>query len=230
MHQYTVITITNISNENVPDFALYRLWKTETNQFPSFPLCRCKQTIPKIDPPPPSLNRKRASRTLSPGSEVTALFAPGDAATNGGSSSRSSSLSFPDVTPSSLSSADFHSLSNADSSGDSSSSSASEDSGVRSETKSLLSPLRDDDDDDDNNNDPFGERGTFLSASSRCHSPQEELVSHPGLAAPPTGPQASNTMNDTRLHISFSEDELLESSPEEPGVTQRSQEELAAST
>lgn len=181
---------------------------------------KCKQTIPKIDPPPPSLNRKRASRTLSPGSEVTALFAPGDAATtNGGGSSRSSSLSFPDVTPSSLSSADFHSLSNADSSGDSSSSSASEDSGVRSETKSLLSPLRDDDD-DDNNNDPFGERGTFLSASSRCHSPQEELVSHPDLAPPPTG--ASNPMNDTRLHISFSEDELLESSPEEPGVTQRS--------
>lgn len=210
------------------DSIVHRLWKTKTNQFSSFPLPRCKQTIPKIDPPPPSLNRKRASRTLSPGSEVTALFAPGDAATNGGSSSRSSSLSFPDVTPSSLSSADFHSLSNADSSGDSSSSSASEDSGVRSETKSLLSPLRDDD--DDNGNDPFGERGTFLSASSRCHSPQEELVSHPGLAPPPTGPQASNPMNDTRLHISFSEDELLESSPEEPGVTQRSSEEPAAST
>lgn len=178
---------------------------TQPKQFPSpFPLRRCKQTIPKIDPPPPSLNRKRASRTFSPGSEVPGLFAPGEA--NGGSS-RSSSLSFPDVTPSSLSSADFHSLGN----GDSSSSSASEDSGVRSETKSLLSPLQDDDDD------PFGERGTFLSASSRCQSPQEEQASHPT-----TGPRASDPLDDTRLHISFSEDELLESSPEEPGVPQRS--------
>lgn len=147
-----------------------------------------------------------------------ALFGPSEVATNGGGSSRSSSLSFPDVTPSSLSSADFHSLSNVDSSGDSSSSSASEDSGVRSETKSLLSPLRDDDDD----NDPFGERGTFLSASSRCQSPQEELVSHSGLTPTTTGPPASNPMNDTCLHISFSEDELLESSPEEPSVQQRS--------
>lgn len=186
-----------------------------------FLLHRCKQTIPKIDPPPPSLNRKRASRTLSPGSDVTVLFGSGEVGNNGGGSSRSSSLSFPDVTPSSLSSADFHSLSNADSSGDSSSSSASEDSGVRSETKSLLSPLRDDDD-DNNNNDPFGERGTFLSASSRCHSPQEELISHTGLTPTAAGPLASNTNNDTRLHISFSEDELLESSPDEPSVPQQS--------
>ncbi|KAG7238582.1 hypothetical protein INR49_030656 [Caranx melampygus] len=187
---------------------------------------RCKQTIPKLDPPPPSLNRKRASRTLSPGSEVTAVPVPGEVSVNDAAPSRSSSLSFPDITPSSLSSADFHSLSN----GESSSCSASEDSGVRSETKSLLSPLRDDDD-------LFGDRGTFLTASSGCDSPLEETneavisptESYP--AEPPILPTHLDTyehplpfsspVNDTCLHISFSEDELLESSQEDPNVPQR---------
>lgn len=184
-----------------------------------------KQIIPKIDPPP-SMNRKRASRTLSPGSEVTAVPLTGEVTTNDGAPSRSSSLSFPDITPSSLSSADFHSLSN----GESSSCSASEDSGVRSETKSLLSPLRDDDD-------LFGDRGTFLTASSGCDSPLEErgeavLSSSAESAEPPTNASYPDTcehplpfsspMNETCLHISFSEDELLESNQEDPNVPQRS--------
>ncbi|XP_030006130.1 carboxyl-terminal PDZ ligand of neuronal nitric oxide synthase protein [Sphaeramia orbicularis] len=187
-----------------------------------------KCTIPKLDPPPPSMNRKRASRTLSPGSEVTSVPTPLEVTTTDGAPSRSSSLSFPDVTPSSLSSGDFHSLSN----GESSSCSASEDSGVRSETKSLLSPLRDDDD-------LFGDRGTFLTASSGCDSPQEErnqaLLSPaesypeaPPVSLPPHSdtcgqlPPFSSPMNDTCLHISFSEDELLESSQDDPNVPQRS--------
>ncbi|XP_010782449.1 uncharacterized protein [Notothenia coriiceps] len=172
-----------------------------------------KQTIPKLDPPP-SMIRKRSSRTFSPGSgEVTA---------NDGAPSSSSSLSFPDITPSSLCSADFHSLCN----GESSSCSASEDSGVRSETKSLLSPLRDDDD-------LFGDRGTFLTASSGCDSPLEDrndLFSSESYPADPTSrpdtnehlPPFSPPMNDTCLHISFSEDELLDISQEEPSVPQRS--------
>ncbi|XP_028457134.1 carboxyl-terminal PDZ ligand of neuronal nitric oxide synthase protein isoform X1 [Perca flavescens] len=185
-----------------------------------------KQMIPKLDPPP-SMNRKRASRTLSPGSEVTAVPTAREATADDGAASHSSSLSFPDITPSSLSSADFHSLSN----GESSSCSASEDSGVRSETKSLLSPLRDDDD-------LFGDRGTFLTASSGCDSPVEErneavlssselyhaepptLASHPDTYEHPL--PFSSPMNDTCLHISFSEDELLESNQEEPNVPQRS--------
>lgn len=188
---------------------------------------KCKQMIPKLDPPPPSLNRKRASRTLSPGSDIPAASTPGEVTANDAAPSRSSSLSFPDITPSSLSSADFHSLSN----GESSSCSASEDSGVRSETKSLLSPLRDDDD-------LFGDRGTFLTASSGCDSPLEdrcEAVLSPSEsypAEPPTLVSHSDTfehplpfsspMNDTCLHISFSEDELLESNQEDPNVPQRS--------
>ncbi|KAI3362167.1 hypothetical protein L3Q82_012490, partial [Scortum barcoo] len=186
-----------------------------------------KQTIPKLDPPPPSMNRKRASRTFSPGSEVTAVSAPGEVTANDVAPSRSSSLSFPDITPSSLSSADFHSLSN----GESSSCSASEDSGVRSETKSLLSPLRDDDD-------LFGDRGMFLTASSGCDSPLEErcggvlscsevyhaetpvLVPHSNTCEHPL--PFSSPMNDTCLHISFSEEELLESSQEDPNIPQRS--------
>ncbi|XP_068562749.1 carboxyl-terminal PDZ ligand of neuronal nitric oxide synthase protein isoform X2 [Cebidichthys violaceus] len=180
-----------------------------------------KFMIPKLDPPP-SMNRKRASRTLSPGTEITAAPA------NDGAPSSSSSLSFPDVTPSSSSSADFHSLSN----GESSSCSASEDSGVRSETKSLLlSPLRDDDD-------LFGDRGTFMTASSGCDSPPEErheavLSASESYSAEPPSPASrpdtyerplpfSAPLNDTCLHISFSEDELLESNQEDPNVPQRS--------
>ncbi|KAG7499264.1 carboxyl-terminal PDZ ligand of neuronal nitric oxide synthase protein-like [Solea senegalensis] len=189
---------------------------------------KCKQTIPKLDPPPPSLNRKRASRTMSPGSDVIAVPTPGDFAANDvAPSRRSSGLSFPDITPSSLSSADFHSLSN----GESSSCSTSEDSGVRSETKSLLSPLRDDDD-------LFGDRVTFLTASSGCDSPTEEgneSVLSPTESCPAepsvftshldTHEQPlpfSSPVNDTCLHISFSEDELLESSQDDPTVPQRS--------
>ncbi|XP_013862057.1 carboxyl-terminal PDZ ligand of neuronal nitric oxide synthase protein isoform X2 [Austrofundulus limnaeus] len=181
---------------------------------------KCKQIIPKLDPPPPSLNRKRASRTFSPGSEVPAVPPPAEVGTIKAAPSRSSSLSFPDITPSSLSSADFHSLSN----GESSSSSASEDSGVRSETKSLLSPLCDDDD-------LFGDRAAFLTASSSCGSPLERSAgvvlafseSSPAEPSPLTsdacGHPLSSPVNDTCLHISFSEDELLESGQE---VTQQS--------
>ncbi|KAM9841896.1 carboxyl-terminal PDZ ligand of neuronal nitric oxide synthase protein [Aulostomus maculatus] len=178
---------------------------------------KSKQMIPKLDPPPPSMNRKRASRTLSPGSEVTSMFAPGETTANDAAPSRSSSLSFPDVTPSSLSSADFQSLSN----GESSSCSTSEDSGVRSETKSLLSPLRDDDD-------LFGDRGTFLTASSGCDTPPEErcegVLSSTDSHLNTNEHQLldSSPMNDTSLHISFSEDELLENIQEDPNIPQRS--------
>ncbi|XP_061787600.1 carboxyl-terminal PDZ ligand of neuronal nitric oxide synthase protein [Nerophis lumbriciformis] len=155
---------------------------------------KCEQTIPKLDPPPPSLSRKRASRTLSPGSKVVSfLDAP---------PSRSSSLSFPDITPGSLSSADFQSFS---------SGSASEDSGVRSETKSLLSPLQGDDED------VFGEPGAFLMSSSCDDSPQESL----GWRSPVL-PSSSPPVNHTCLHISFSEDELLDTCQEDKSVPQRS--------
>ncbi|KAK9532369.1 hypothetical protein VZT92_009756 [Zoarces viviparus] len=179
-----------------------------------------KFMIPKLDPPP-SMNRKRASRTFPPGTEVTAAAPkPGEVTADDGAPSSSGSLSFPDVTPSPLSSADLHSLSN----GESSSCSVSEDSGVRSETKSLLSALRDDDD-------LFGDRETFMTASSGCDSPPEErheavlsspspLASHPDTYERPM--PSSAPLNDTCLHISFSEDELLESNQEDPNVPQRS--------
>lgn len=165
--------------------------------------------IPKLDPPPPSLNRKRASRTLSPGSDITAVYTPEEVTANDAAPSRCSSLSFPDVTPSSLSSSDFHSLSN----GESSSCSASDDSGVRSETKSLLSRLRDDDD-------PFGDRVTFLTACSGCDSPLEDgcRESLPAETPNVVCNVPSSPLNDTCLHISFSEDELLESGQEEPNI------------
>lgn len=180
--------------------------------------------IPKLDPPPPSVNRKRASRTFTPGPDAPTVFLPGETVANDAAPSRSSSLSFPDITPGSLSSADFQSLSN----GESSSCSASEDSGVRSETKSLLSPLRDDDD-------LFGDRGTFLTASSGCESPSEERCasalssrgSYPAEAQTShlntnEEPPPVSCLNDTCLHISLSEDELLDGSQEDAHVPQTS--------
>ncbi|XP_062414996.1 carboxyl-terminal PDZ ligand of neuronal nitric oxide synthase protein [Pungitius pungitius] len=159
-----------------------------------------KFTIPKLDPPP-SVSRKRASRALSLCSEVAAAPKPGGGA------------SFPDVTPGSLQSADFHSLSN----GESSSCSASEDSGVRSETRSLLllSPPPGEDGEED---DPFGDGGTFLTAPSGCGSPAAEEEEGGDEEAALFGPLP----DDTCLHISFSEDELLESGQEDPDAPQRS--------
>ncbi|XP_004074728.1 carboxyl-terminal PDZ ligand of neuronal nitric oxide synthase protein [Oryzias latipes] len=186
-----------------------------------------KQVIPKINPPPPFMNRKRSSRTFSPGSEVTAMPPHTEISTIEVAPSRSVSLSFADETPSSLSSADFHSLSN----GESSSSSASEDSGVRSETKSLLSPLRDEDD-------LFGDRQMFLSSARGCGNPLQENgdATLSSSESPPREtsstasqseacemPPAISGMDDTCLHISFSEDELLEGSQDHTSGPQRGQ-------
>ncbi|XP_051906624.1 carboxyl-terminal PDZ ligand of neuronal nitric oxide synthase protein isoform X3 [Hippocampus zosterae] len=151
--------------------------------------------VPKLEPPPPSLNRKRASRTLSPGSTQD----PGPDHPGPSPPGRNSLLfSFPDVTPGSLSSADFHSLS--------SSCSASDDSGVRSETKSLLSPLQDDG--------ALADRGTFGTAV--CNGRDENLDLSQGQSP------ASSPVNDTCLHISFSDDELLENCQDEHSIPQRS--------
>ncbi|KAL0965184.1 hypothetical protein UPYG_G00277880 [Umbra pygmaea] len=196
---------------------------------------RFKQIIPKLDPPPPFFNRKRASRTLSPGSEfntpATLLnsVVDGKGGVPSSGPSRSESLSFPDITPCSLSSeasGDFHSLSNGGTESGSCGS-ASEDSGVRSETKSQLSPLHDEED-------PFGDRGTFLTASSCCGSPLEDMRAETGSPSCVTASPSmhgnhyertlffSSPINDTCLHISFSEDELQESSPEDASVPHQS--------
>ncbi|XP_057675716.1 carboxyl-terminal PDZ ligand of neuronal nitric oxide synthase protein isoform X3 [Corythoichthys intestinalis] len=133
--------------------------------------------IPKLDPPPASSNRKRASRTLSPGSirdSVPSL--PGSSPPGSGGLL----FCFADATPGSLSL--------------SSSCSASDDSGV----KSLLSPPRDDDD-----GDAASDRGTLMTP---VHN----------------GSPVSAPADDTCLHISFSEDELLENCQEDHTVPQRS--------
>lgn len=174
--------------------------------------------IPKLDPPP-AMSRKRASRALSLCSEVTAGAKPGAGAANNAGTpggGGGGGLSFPDVTPGSLRSDDFHSLSN----GESSSCSASEDSGVRSETRSLLlllSPPRGDDggEEEGDDDDPFGDGGTFLTANSG--SPAEER----DRAARFESESFSAPGDDTCLHISFSEDELLESNQEDPTAPQR---------
>ncbi|KAK7880058.1 hypothetical protein WMY93_033276 [Mugilogobius chulae] len=167
--------------------------------------------IPKLDPPPASTSRKRASRTLSPASETAC--APLDTSANDEAPSRCSSLSFADITPSPLSSGDFHSFNN----GETSSCSTSEDSGVRSETKSLFSPLCDDDN-------LFGEQMTFVTATSGCDSPPErerrESTDSPSELRSHLDSEQSN-MNDTCLHISFSDEELLESNQETTSVPQR---------
>ncbi|XP_072530261.1 carboxyl-terminal PDZ ligand of neuronal nitric oxide synthase protein [Salminus brasiliensis] len=147
---------------------------------------RFKQIIPKLDPPPPPLNRKRSNRTFSPGSK-----------TNGSS--------FPDITSSTVSPSDFFSFSN----GGSVSCSVSEDSGVRSDNKSLTSPQP--------GEDLFEDRSSaLLSTSSTCSSLPEDRPlagTPPDLATPHSYEHTlpfSSPINETCLHISLSEDELLE--------------------
>ncbi|XP_062410595.1 carboxyl-terminal PDZ ligand of neuronal nitric oxide synthase protein [Sardina pilchardus] len=191
---------------------------------------RFKQIIPKLDPPPPPINRKRSIRTLSPGSEAdpkpSSTPTPTSVSNGSGFPDLCCSASFPDATSCSVSpGGDFYSLPNGEavSASLSCSCSASEDSGVRSEEKSLVSPtpppssaLP--------GEDPFEDRGSaFLSASSTCSSlPEDRLpVAAETVAVTPPRPATphsyghtlpfSSPLNDTCLHISLSEDELLES-------------------
>ncbi|KAI1904731.1 hypothetical protein AGOR_G00008720 [Albula goreensis] len=184
---------------------------------------RFQQIIPKLNPPPPTTNRKRPNRTFSPGQESDPKATPLTTPTEmNGVVCLGSSTSFPDITPCSFSSCDFQSLSN----GESGSCSASEDSGVRSEEKSLVSPQQDD---------PFEDAGTFLSASSSCSSHLEDRAGFGCVPAPQPPPSPirnsdaydhtlpfSSPINETCLHISFSEDELLDTSTEDSSVPQRS--------
>ncbi|XP_043096400.1 uncharacterized protein si:dkey-34e4.1 isoform X2 [Puntigrus tetrazona] len=157
---------------------------------------RYKQTIPKLDPPPQPLNRKRSNRTLSPGVEAELR----SSAANG---NVSSSSSFPDITLCSVSPGDFYSHTN----GNSASCSASEDSGVRSDDKSLISPQSRDDPSDD-------QSSAFISTSSTCSSLPEDHPATPPHSTTPLGYEQtmpfSSPVNDTCLHISLSEDEFLE--------------------
>lgn len=180
-------------------------WLTK---FAYFCVQRYKQTIPKLDPPPQPLNRKRSNRTLSPGVEAesrsSAVATPvnGNILTNVNSSS-----SFPDITLCSVSPGDFYSHTNSNSV----SCSASEDSGVRSDDKSLISPQSRDDPSDD-------QSSAFISTSSTCSSLPEDHPAVDGVTPPHSTTLLgyeqtipfSSPVNDTCLHISLSEDEFLE--------------------
>ncbi|XP_067294747.1 carboxyl-terminal PDZ ligand of neuronal nitric oxide synthase protein isoform X2 [Pseudorasbora parva] len=169
---------------------------------------RYKQTIPKLNPPPQPLNRKRSNRTLSPGVEAVTRSSAEATAVNGNVFTNvSASSSFPDITLCSVSPGDFYSHTN----GNSMSYSASEDSGVRSNDKSLTSPQSRDDPSDD-------QSSAFISTSSTCSSLPEDHPAVDGGTPPhsttPLGFEQtipfSSPMNDTCLHISLSEDEFLE--------------------
>ncbi|XP_073696150.1 carboxyl-terminal PDZ ligand of neuronal nitric oxide synthase protein [Garra rufa] len=169
---------------------------------------RYKQTIPKLDPPPQPLNRKRSNRTLSPGVEPELRFSTVATPVNGNVLTNvSGSSSFPDITLCSISPGDFYAHTN----GNSVSYSASEDSGVRSDDKSLISPQSRDDPSDD-------QSSAFISTSSTCSSLPEDHPAVDGVTPPhsttPLGYEQtipfSSPVNDTCLHISLSEDEFLE--------------------
>ncbi|XP_016143262.1 carboxyl-terminal PDZ ligand of neuronal nitric oxide synthase protein-like [Sinocyclocheilus grahami] len=171
---------------------------------------RYKQTIPKLDPPPQPLNRKRSNRTLSPGVEAESRSSAVATPVNGNKLTNvNSSSSFPDITLCSVSPGDFYSHTN----GNSVSCSASEDSGVRSDDKSFISPQSRDDPSDD-------QSSAFISTSSTCSSLPEDHPAVDGVTPPhsttPLGYEQtvpfSSPVNDTCLHISLSEDEFLEDS------------------
>ncbi|XP_021327300.2 carboxyl-terminal PDZ ligand of neuronal nitric oxide synthase protein isoform X1 [Danio rerio] len=163
---------------------------------------RYSQIIPKLDPPPQPLNRKRSNRTLSPGVEAEYRNSTIATAVNGNILPNvSASSSFPDITLCSVSPGDFYSHTN----GTSVSCSASEDSGVRSDDKSLISPQSRDDD----------QSSAFISTSSTCSSlPEDHPAADGGSPRQSTTPEQtipfSSPVNDTCLHISLSEDEFLE--------------------
>ncbi|XP_016130698.1 carboxyl-terminal PDZ ligand of neuronal nitric oxide synthase protein-like [Sinocyclocheilus grahami] len=169
---------------------------------------RYKQTIPKLDPPPQPLNRKRSSRTLSQGVEAESRSSAVAAPVNGNVLTNvSGSSSFPDMTLCSISHGDLYSHTN----GNSVSCSASDDSGVRSDDKSLISPQSRDDPSDD-------QSSVFISTSSTCSSLPEDHPAVDGVtplhSTTPLGYEQtipfSSPVNDTCLHISLSEDEFLE--------------------
>ncbi|XP_077087172.1 carboxyl-terminal PDZ ligand of neuronal nitric oxide synthase protein isoform X1 [Siphateles boraxobius] len=164
---------------------------------------RYKQTIPKLDPPPQPLNRKRSNRTLSPGVETESRSSAVATPVNEKAFTKvSGSSSFPDISLCSISPGDFYSHTN----GNSVSCSASEDSGVRSNNKSLVSPQSRDDPSDD-------QSSAFISTSSTCSSLPEDHPAVDGGTTPLGFEQTipfSSPMNDTCLHISLSEDEFLE--------------------
>ncbi|XP_051552522.1 carboxyl-terminal PDZ ligand of neuronal nitric oxide synthase protein-like [Myxocyprinus asiaticus] len=169
---------------------------------------RFKQIIPKLDPPPQPLNRKRSNRTLCPG--VEAEIKPAAMPINESElPNMNSSSSFPNITLCSVSPGDFYSFTNSYSV----SCSASEDSGVRSDDKSLVSPQSTDDPTND-------QSSAFISTSSTCSSLPEDHPPVDGGTPPhsttPTGYEQtiplSSPLNETCLHISLSEDELLEDS------------------
>ncbi|KAG2469714.1 CAPON protein, partial [Polypterus senegalus] len=138
-----------------------------------------QDAIPKLDPPPPAVNRKRPGRALSPGRQEVVLKPAGPPA-------ESSSLT--EVTSFTLTLTDFES--------------AGDESKVLSQDKSSLSPLTETEEEDDD--DPHPGRGP---SGVEC-TPTAVPLDYDGTL--PFSPPA----DDTRLHISFSEDEPLDEDPE----------------
>lgn len=192
-----VLCVSNFMQKFYPDKP------TDLQNLLSFCVRRYKQTIPKLDPPPQPLNRKRSNRTLSPGVEAESRSSAVATPVNGNAFTNvSDSSSFPDITLCSVSPGDFYSHTN----DNSVSCSASEDSGVRSNDKSLVSPQSRDDPSDD-------QSSAFISTSSTCSSLPEDHPAVNGGTTPLGYEQTipfSSPMNDTCLHISLSEDEFLE--------------------
>uniref|UniRef100_A0A8C1R0I1 Carboxyl-terminal PDZ ligand of neuronal nitric oxide synthase protein n=1 Tax=Cyprinus carpio TaxID=7962 RepID=A0A8C1R0I1_CYPCA len=181
---------------------------------------RYKQTIPKLDPPPQPLNRKRSNRTLSQGVEAESRSSAVATPVNGNILTNvSGSSSFPDITLCSVSPGDFYSHTN----GSSVSCSVSEDSGVRTDDKSLISPHSRDDPSDD-------QSSAFISTSSTCSSLPEDHPTVDGAtplhSTTTLGYEQSilfpSPVNDTCLHISLSEDEFLEDGTYNVATTCRS--------
>ncbi|XP_028664852.2 carboxyl-terminal PDZ ligand of neuronal nitric oxide synthase protein isoform X1 [Erpetoichthys calabaricus] len=141
-----------------------------------------QDAIPKLDPPPPAVNRKRPGRALSPGCQEVVcqevVLKPA------GPPAESCSLT--EVTSFTLTLTDFESASN--------------ESKVLSQDKLSLSPLTETEDDDDP---PPGQGPSGVECT-----PTAVLLDYDGTLpfSPPT--------DDTRLHISFSEDEPLDEDPE----------------
>ncbi|MGH0131772.1 UNVERIFIED_CONTAM: hypothetical protein FKN15_047384 [Acipenser sinensis] len=172
-----------------------------------------QQIIPKLNPPPPPLNRKRPIRTLSPGQEAEPKATPiSTEHMNGSLAPPHNATSFTDVTACTFTTSYFESL-------DGESKAQPPNGAQKPSLASLKEGL-------------FKENGTLRSSTESYSS---KLADKPaslsnGIRTSPVKNVVtvetnynstlpfSSASNETCLHISFSEDELLDNEADDSGL------------
>lgn len=174
---------------------------------------RFQQIIPKLNPPPPPLNRKRPIRTLSPGQEAEPKATPiSTEHMNGSLAPHHNTTSFTDVTACTFTTSDFESLDGESKAqppnGAQKPSLASLKEGLFKENRTLHSTT-------ESYSSKLADKPASLSNGIRT-SPVKNVVTvetNYNSTLP-----FSSASDETCLHISFSEDELLDNEADDSGL------------